>query len=47
MMCPTIDKLASCEIRAVILFFHAKNVSAAEIHHYARLTPKCNEVKEL
>jgi hypothetical protein len=31
-MCPAIDTPASCEIRPVIHFHHAKNVSAAEIH---------------
>jgi hypothetical protein len=32
MLCPAIDTPASCEIRAVIRFLHAKNKSAAEIH---------------
>jgi hypothetical protein len=32
-MCPAIDNPASCEIRAVIHFLCAKNMSAAEIHH--------------
>jgi hypothetical protein len=32
-MCPVIDNPASCEIRAVICFLHAKNMSAAGIHH--------------
>jgi hypothetical protein len=32
MVCPVIDNPASCETRVVILFFHAKNTSAAEIH---------------
>jgi hypothetical protein len=32
-MCPVIDSPASCEIRIVILFLHAKNMSASEIHH--------------
>jgi hypothetical protein len=32
MMCPVIDNPAYCEIRALITFFHAKNVNAAEIH---------------
>jgi hypothetical protein len=32
-MCPVIDRPASCEIRVVIHFLHAKNMSAAEIHH--------------
>jgi hypothetical protein len=32
MMCPTIDKSASFEVRAIIRFLHAKNMSAAEIH---------------
>jgi hypothetical protein len=31
MMCPAIDNPASCEIRAVIRFIRAKNMSAAEI----------------
>jgi transposase len=30
-MCPAIDNPASCEIRAVISFLHAKNMSATEI----------------
>jgi hypothetical protein len=32
-MCPAIDNPTSCEIRAVIRFLHAKNMSAMEIHH--------------
>jgi hypothetical protein len=32
-MCPAIDTPTSCEIHAVIRFLHAKNMSAAEIHH--------------
>jgi hypothetical protein len=32
MMSPAIDDPASCEIHAVICFFHAKNMSAVEIH---------------
>jgi hypothetical protein len=32
MMCPTIDKPASCEIRAVIHFLHTRKTSSAEIH---------------
>jgi hypothetical protein len=32
MMCPATDNPASCKIRAVIHFLHAKNMSAAEIH---------------
>jgi hypothetical protein len=32
MMCPAIDNTVSCEIRAIICFFHVKNMSAAEIH---------------
>jgi hypothetical protein len=32
MKCPVIDNPASSEIRAVIPFLHAKNMSAAEIH---------------
>jgi hypothetical protein len=31
-MCSAIDNPTSCEIRAVIRFLHAKNVSAVEIH---------------
>jgi hypothetical protein len=30
-MCPAIDNLASCEIRALIRFLHTKNTSAVEI----------------
>jgi hypothetical protein len=32
MMCPAIDDVASFEIRAVVLFIHVRNTSAAEIH---------------
>lgn len=32
-MCPMIDNPASCEIRNVISFLHAKNINAVEIHH--------------
>jgi hypothetical protein len=32
MLCPAIDNPASCEIRALIRFLHAKNMSSAEIH---------------
>jgi hypothetical protein len=32
-MCPVIDNPTSCKIYAVIGFLHAKNMSAAEIHH--------------
>jgi hypothetical protein len=31
-MCPAIDNLASCEIRAVVLFLRAKNMNAADIY---------------
>jgi hypothetical protein len=31
-ICTAIDNPTSCEIRAVIRFLHAKNMSAAEIH---------------
>jgi hypothetical protein len=31
-MCPAIHNPASCEIRDVIRFIHAKIMSAAEIH---------------
>jgi hypothetical protein len=32
-MCPVIDNPASCDIRVVVCFLHAENVSAAEIHN--------------
>jgi hypothetical protein len=32
MMCPAIDNPARCEIRAVVRFLHAKNMSVEEIH---------------
>jgi transposase len=32
MMCLAIDNPTSCEIRAVILFLHAVNMNAVEIH---------------
>jgi hypothetical protein len=32
MICPAIDNHVSCEIRAVIRFLHAKNMSIAEIN---------------
>jgi hypothetical protein len=32
MMCRAIDNPTSCEIGAFILFLHAKNMSAAEMH---------------
>jgi hypothetical protein len=32
MMCPAIENPASCEIRAVVRFLHAKIMSAAKIH---------------
>jgi hypothetical protein len=32
MMCPTIDNTISCKIRAVICFFHARDMSAVNIH---------------
>jgi hypothetical protein len=32
MICPAIDNPASCEIRTITRFIHAKNVSAVEIH---------------
>jgi hypothetical protein len=31
-MCPAIDNPASCKIRTVIRFLHAKNMSAVETH---------------
>jgi hypothetical protein len=40
-MCPTTDHPTSCEIRAVIHFLHAKNISAAEsIMNYAQFMAK-------
>jgi hypothetical protein len=33
MTCPVIDSPTSCEICAAICFPHAKNMSAAKIHH--------------
>jgi hypothetical protein len=36
MMYVVIDNPASCEIRVVICFLHAKVMSAAEIHHELR-----------
>jgi hypothetical protein len=40
-MCPTIDHPASCEIRAVICFLHAKDMSAAQsIVNYAQFMAK-------
>jgi hypothetical protein len=32
-MCPVIDNPTSCEICTAITFLHAKNISAAQIHH--------------
>jgi hypothetical protein len=32
MICPAIDNPASCEIRVIIRFLHAKNMSAPQIH---------------
>jgi hypothetical protein len=32
MMYPVIDNPTSCEIRAVIYFLHAKNISGVEIY---------------
>jgi hypothetical protein len=32
MVCPTIDNPATCEIRAVVRFLHAKNMAAEEIN---------------
>jgi hypothetical protein len=32
-VCPAIDIPASCEIRAIIRFVYARNMSAANIHH--------------
>jgi hypothetical protein len=42
MMCPATDNPASCEIRALIRFLYAKNMSAAETHREL-----CAAVKEL
>jgi hypothetical protein len=33
MTCPAVDNPASCGIRAVITFLHAKNMSAVETNH--------------
>jgi hypothetical protein len=33
MMCAVINNSVSCEIRAVVCLLHAKNMSAAKIHH--------------
>jgi hypothetical protein len=45
MVRPAIDNPASCEIRGVIYFLHAKNISAPEMYvNYARFTTEyCNE----
>jgi hypothetical protein len=41
MICLAIDNPSGYEIHAVILFFHARNMSAAEIHvNYARFRAK-------
>jgi hypothetical protein len=41
MLCPAIDNPASCEIHDVVLFLHAKNMSAEEIIvNYARFMAK-------
>jgi hypothetical protein len=32
-MCAAINNPISCEVRAVIWFLHAKQISAADIHH--------------
>jgi hypothetical protein len=43
-MCPVIDDPASCEIRTVICFLRAKNMSAAEIHHELCAVVYCQNV---
>jgi hypothetical protein len=45
-MCPAIDNPASCEILAVIHFIHAKNFSAAEIHHELPVVYGKNIIRE-
>jgi hypothetical protein len=32
MMCTAMDNPASCEIRALILFLHVKNMNVVEVH---------------
>jgi hypothetical protein len=46
MMYPAIDNTASCEIRAVISFLRAKNMSAAEIHRELRAAYGQNVMSE-
>jgi hypothetical protein len=45
-MYPAIDNPASREIRAVIRFLHAKNMSAAEIHFELRVVYGQNVISE-
>jgi hypothetical protein len=44
MTCPATDIPASCEIRAVIRFLHAKNMSLAEIHNELCAAVYCQSV---
>jgi hypothetical protein len=46
MSCPSIDNPASCEIRAVIRFLHAKNMNAAVIHCELRAVYDHNVMSE-
>jgi hypothetical protein len=45
-MCPATDNPISCKIRAVICFLHAKNMSAAEIHHELFMAYSQNAMSE-
>jgi hypothetical protein len=44
MLCPAIDKHASCEIHAIIRLPHAKNMCAAEIHRELCTAVYCKNV---
>jgi hypothetical protein len=46
MDCPAIDYHATCEIRAVIRFLHAKNMSATEIHRELHAVYRQNIMSE-
>jgi transposase len=46
MMCLAIDNPVSCEIRAIIRFLHAKNVSVAEIYRELRTVYDQNKMSE-
>jgi hypothetical protein len=45
-MCPAINNTASCDIRVVIRFLHAKNTSTAEIHRELFVVCGQNIMKE-